>query len=88
MAVGRMTRFSGTNETDFAIVVADPFQQRGLGGELLRRMLEVAKAEKLSRLKGEFLADNSVARGMCEKLGFRLEEIPDKGVVRAELAVS
>jgi len=25
---------------------------------------------------------------MCEKLGFRLEEIPDKGVVRAELAVS
>jgi acetyltransferase len=88
MGVGRMARFSGTSETDFAIVVADPFQQRGLGAELLRRMLEVAKAEKLSRLKGEFLAANSVARGMCEKLGFRLEEIPDKGVVRAELAVS
>ena len=88
MGVGRMTRFSGTSETDFAIVVADPFQQRGLGGELLRRMLEVAKAEKLSRLKGEFLADNSVGRRMCKKMGFRLEEIPDKGLVRAELAVS
>jgi acetyltransferase len=88
IGVGRMTRFSGTTETDFAIVVADPFQQRGLGGELLRRMLEVAKAEKLSRLKGEFLADNSVARRMCEKMGFRLEEVPDKGLVRAELAVS
>ena len=88
MAVGRMTRFSGTTETDFAIVVADRFQQRGLGGELLRRMLEVAKAEKISRLKGEFLADNSVARTLCEKIGFRLEEIPDEGLVRAELAVS
>jgi acetyltransferase len=88
MAVGRMTRIPGTDDAQFAILVADPFQRHGLGAELVHRLMRVAKEEKIQRLKVEFLFDNSVTRRMCEKLGFRLEKIPGEGVVKAEIAVS
>jgi acetyltransferase len=87
MAVGRMTKIPGTDDAQFAILVADTFQRRGLGGELLRRLMAVAKQEKIQHLKAEFLIDNSATRRMCEKLGFRLEKVPDQGMVKAEIAI-
>jgi acetyltransferase len=87
MAVGRMTKVSGTEDAEFAILVADAFQRRGLGAELLRRLMAVAKQEKIRHLKAEFLMDNAATRQMCEKLGFRLERAPEQGMVRAEIAI-
>jgi acetyltransferase len=87
MAVGRMTKVPGTDDAQFAILVADPFQRRGLGAELLRHLMAVAKQEKIRHLTAEFLTDNSVTRRMCEKLGFRLERIPGEGLVKAEIAI-
>jgi acetyltransferase len=87
MAVGRLTKIPGTEDAQFAILVADAFQRRGLGAELLRRLMAVAKQEKIRLLKAEFLIDNSVTRQMCEKLGFRLEKVPDQGIMRAEIAI-
>jgi acetyltransferase len=88
MAVGRMTKIPGTEDAQFAILVADTFQRRGLGAELLRRLMAVAKEEKIRHLQAEFLVENSATRRMCEKLGFRLEKAPDKGMVKAEIAIS
>jgi acetyltransferase len=87
MAVGRITKVSGTDDAQFAILVADPFQRRGLGAELLRQMKAVAKQEKIRHLKAEFLIDNSVTRRMYEKLGFRLEKVAGEGIVKAEIAI-
>jgi acetyltransferase len=87
MAVGRITKVSGTEDAQFAILVADPFQRRGLGAELLRQMKAVAKQEKIRHLKAEFLIDNSVTRRMYEKLGFRLEKVAGEGIVKAEIAI-
>jgi acetyltransferase len=87
MAVGRMTKIPGTDDAQFAILVADTFQRRGLGGELLRRLMAVAKQERIQHLKAEFLIDNSATRRMCEKLGFRLEKVADQGILKAEIAI-
>jgi acetyltransferase len=87
MAVGRMTKVPGTDDAQFAILVADPFQRRGLGAGLLRHLMDVAKQEKIRHLKAEFLIDNSVTRRMCEKLGFRLEKVAGEGMVKAEIAI-
>ena len=51
MAVGRMTKISGTEDAQFAILVADAFQRRGLGEELIRRLMAVAKQEKIRLLR-------------------------------------
>jgi acetyltransferase len=87
MAVGRMTKIPGTEDAQFAILVADAFQRRGLGAELLRRLMAVAKAEKIQHLQAEFLIENSATRHMCEKLGFRLEKVADLGMLKAEIAI-
>jgi acetyltransferase len=87
MAVGRMTKIPGTEDAEFAILVADTFQRRGLGAELLRRLMAIAKQEKIRHLKAEFLIENSATRHMCEKLGFRIEKAPDQGMLRAEIAI-
>jgi acetyltransferase len=87
MAVGRMTKVSGTEDAQFAILVADPFQRRGLGSELLHHLMAVAREEKIRHLNAEFLIDNTITRRMCEKLGFRLEKVAGEGIVKAEIAI-
>jgi acetyltransferase len=87
MAVGRMNRVPGTEDAEFSILVADPFQRRGLGAELARRLMAVAKEEKIRHLQAEFLIDNTITRRMCEGLGFRLERTAGQGVVKAEIAI-
>ena len=87
MAVGRMTKDSGTQDAQVAVVVADAFQRHGLGAELFRRLMAIAKAEKIGHLRVEFLVENTAMRRMCEELGFRLEKVPDQRMVKAEIAV-
>jgi acetyltransferase len=87
MAVGRMTKVPGTSDAQFSILVADPFQRRGIGAELVRCLMRIAREEKIQHLKAEFLVENSVTRRMCEKLGFRLERIGGDGLVQAEIAI-
>jgi len=88
MAVGRMAKIPGTDDAQFAIVVADAFQRHGLGAELVRRLLAVAKQEKIQHLRAEFLVENSATRRMCENLGFQIEKLADQGLMKAEIAIS
>jgi acetyltransferase len=87
MAVGRMARVPGTEDAEFSILVADPFQRRGLGAELIRRLMVIAKREKIRHLRAELLTANSVTKRMVEKLGFRLEKAPEEGMLKAVIDV-
>ncbi len=83
LAVARMTRVHGTREAEVAIVVADKWQGRGLGKELLGRLLIVGADEKLERLTADMLPENRDIMRICEKLGFTLKHSLDDEVVRA-----
>jgi len=85
LAAARLTRVPGTDEAEFSVLVTDPYQRRGLGPELLRRLLEVARQEKVRRITAEILRDNLAMQNICKKLGFRLERVPGEGVVRAQI---
>ena len=74
VAVGRLSNLTGTNEGDVAIVVTDEFQRRGLGSELLRRLLAVGRAERLARITADILPENREMQHICQKLGFRHEQ--------------
>jgi acetyltransferase len=84
LGVGRLTKIPGTTEAEFALLVADRVQGRGLGTELLRRLLQVAEGEKLSRVTGDILAENRPMQRVCLKLGFRLRYIAEDRIVKAE----
>jgi acetyltransferase len=87
LGVGRMTKILGVNEAEVAVLVSDKWQGRGLGKELLRRLLAIGADEKLSKLTADILPDNRDVMRICEKLGFDLKHSLDDEVVRAEFKV-
>jgi len=85
LGVGRLIRAHGSPEAEFAIIVSDSRQRSGLGTELLRRLVEVARREGVEKVAGDILPDNSGMLRVCEKLGFRPQYSMEQGVVRAEI---
>jgi acetyltransferase len=65
--------------------VTDARQGMGVGTELLRRLVAVARAEGVATLSAEMRADNDGMRRAAEKVGFDLRPRPSEGVVRAEM---
>jgi acetyltransferase len=84
LAVARLTRILGTNDAEVAVLVSDQFHGRGLGKELLARLIIVGGDEKLSALKADILPDNRDIMRVCEKLGFKLRHSVEDEVVKAE----
>jgi len=77
LAIGRLCRERDRQTAEAAVVVGDPFQGRGLGTELLRRLLEVARMEQIRHVTGLILADNHAMRQICARLGFRIQRSLD-----------
>ena len=88
LGVGRLSRLHGANEAEFAIVISDLYQDQGLGTELLARLLDVGREEKLSRIVAEILPENLAMQSVCKKLGFHLEYSPEERVIRAAIQLS
>jgi len=85
LGVGRLTKLHAASEGEFAIVVSDHWQHQGLGTQLLSRLVEFAKDEKLSRVRADMLTDNVDMRHVAEKLGFRIEPSDEPSMIRATL---
>ncbi len=85
--VGRLSKQRSGDEAEFAMLISDHHQRRGLGTELLNRLLQVAHNEGLRRVTAEILTENLGMKRLCQKLGFTLSTTDDPSLVRAEIAV-
>jgi acetyltransferase len=85
IGVVRLSKIHGTKDADFAVVVGDQWQGRGVGVQLLRGILRVARDEKISRVVGEILPQNVQMLRLCEQIGFSLHRATDDSTVRAEI---
>jgi acetyltransferase len=85
IGVGRLIKDHGENEAEFAILVTDQFQRKGLGAELLRRLIQFGHDEKLQRLTGDIDPENQGMQEVCKKLSFRLQYAPEEQLIGAEL---
>jgi acetyltransferase len=83
LGVVRLSKLHGTEEAEFSLLVSDRFQNQGVGTELLRRLIQVSKEEKISRIVADILPDNSIMQHVCSKLGFQLRRSQD--LVKAEI---
>jgi acetyltransferase len=85
-AVGRLSRDrDGRNGAEFALLVADAWQRRGVGRALLKRLVEVARREGLARVYADILLSNTGMQHLCDQLGFTVDAFPDAGVLPAVL---
>jgi len=85
IAVGRMNKLRAGNEAEVAVLVSDQYQKLGLGHELLRRVVEIAREEKLRRVSAEILPDNLAMQIIMKRLGFCVRRTKDLRWVRAVL---
>jgi acetyltransferase len=86
LGVGRLSRNRiAPNEAEFALLISDRFQRQGLGTLLVERLLEVGRAEGLSRITADILFENRAMQSIIKKLGFRLRRDVEEGVVMANL---
>jgi len=69
---------------EIAFIVADPWQQQGLGSKMLDYMLEICKDKKLETVYGIMLPDNVRAISLMKKMGFTVRTEED-GAVKATL---
>ena len=85
IGVGRINRLHGKNEAEVAVLVADQYQNLGLGNELLRRVVQIARKEKLSQVSAEMMPDNVAMQVIMKRLGFGVRTSEDLTSVRAFL---
>jgi acetyltransferase len=83
VGVGRLSRTFGTDDAQFAVLVTDERQGKGVGTELLRRIVDVARAEGVATLGADMRADNLAMRKVAEKVGFAIVPGPADDVLRA-----
>src|SRR5439155_26688605 len=87
LGVGRLTKQHALREAEFAAIVTDAVQGQGLGFELVRRLVEIGRAEELDRITADILPENRAMQKICQRLGFRLHDAFNEGVVKAEIAL-
>lgn len=85
LAVGRLSKLHGVNEAECAALIGDEYQHQGLGTELYRRLLRVARQERIGRVVSTMLAENREMRAICKRLGFHLKIDMEDQLVQAEI---
>jgi acetyltransferase len=86
LAVGRLSKVHQTAEAEFAILVSDAHQGHGFGGELLRRLVQIGRDEKLERIVATILSNNIAMQRVSRKIGFKLKRVESE--FHAELNLS
>jgi len=87
IGVGRLNRLHGKDEAELAVVVSDSYQGQGLGAELVRRAIHVAREEKIHTVSGEMLTDNVGMQVILKRLGFQLQMQDGTSSVSANLKI-
>ncbi|HEY9461023.1 MAG TPA: GNAT family N-acetyltransferase, partial [Paralcaligenes sp.] len=56
---------------EYALVIGDDWQRRGIGAELMRGLIEVAREQGLTYIEGAVLASNRPMLALMARLGFQ-----------------
>lgn len=85
LAVGRLVKESHSGNAELGMLVIDRWQNQGLGTELLRRLIEVARAENYAGISAVMLEQNAAMRALAVRFGFRVNSGEDPGTINAIL---
>ncbi len=83
IGVARLIAEPDQKRGEFAVVIADQYQGRGLGRKLLDMLIDIAEGKHLGSIYGVILRDNTPMLSLCKEMGFSLS--PEEDLMRAEL---
>lgn len=71
IAVGRLSKFkTAEEEARISLLVNDNYQGQGIGLELVNRLVEAAKDEKIKRIVAVMSSENTSMKKLCRRAGF------------------
>jgi acetyltransferase len=85
-AVGRLSKFRGEDdEARISLLVSDKFQGEGIGLELVNRLIDVAKREKIKQIIAVMSPENETMKVLCEKTGFSFTTNTETKMIEASI---
>jgi acetyltransferase len=87
-AVGRLSKFRGEDEeARMSLLVSDDFQGEGIGMELINRLINVAKQEKIKKIIAVISQENETMKVLCQKAGFSFTTNEKTGMFEASISL-
>lgn len=77
MGVSRYVTNPDQSSCEFALVVADDFNGKGLGSRLMLSIMDVARDKGLAEIDGLVLANNPGMLKLMRSLGFVVKPFPE-----------
>jgi acetyltransferase len=84
-AVARLSRAPSSEEAEIGVIVADRFQHQGLGAELIQKLVDIARTEKIKRIVADFHSENSAIRHLAKHGGATVTPTSDTTCFRIQL---
>jgi acetyltransferase len=84
-AVARLSRAPMAEEAEIGVIVADKFQHQGLGAELIKKLIDIARNEKIKRIVADFHSENSAIRHLAKHGGATVTQTTDAACFRIQL---
>ena len=84
VGIGTLVTETSQKSAEYAVLVHDDYQGKGLGYKLLDVLIGIAQEKGLEEIYGFVLAHNTKMLDICKRLGFLVEALPDK-IVKVRL---
>jgi acetyltransferase len=85
--IARLSKMRGTDEEGrMTMLIADLYQGKGLGKELVTRIIKIGRDEKIKRITSMIARENEPMKKLCQSMGFTLTEVDSQlGTLKAVL---
>jgi acetyltransferase len=77
VGIGRLIAEPPFDAAEFAVLVHDDYQGKGLGYKLVDVLIGIAHDKDLEKMYGTVLSENEKMLAVCRKLGFQAKRLPD-----------
>jgi acetyltransferase len=77
IGIGRLTRIPGTSSAQIKMIITDAYHHLGLGTQLVKHLLDIAKQENIAFVEARILSENIGMIKICSRLGFEISTEKD-----------
>ncbi|MDT8317911.1 MAG: bifunctional acetate--CoA ligase family protein/GNAT family N-acetyltransferase [bacterium] len=78
VGIGRLIIEPDFKKGEYAVVVHDNYQRRGLGNKLVDMLIGFGQEKGLNIIYGQVLTENKGMLKICERMGFKVKDQPDR----------
>lgn len=87
VGIARIIGDMDPRKVEFAVMIADEWQGKGIGAELMKRLIAIARSRGVDYISGTVLAENTQMLALGKKMGFSIKTAPDAGCFELSAAL-